>query len=225
MRHASHPSGVHRLLAVGAFTLAYLLAASIGAFATGNTEFVFYIAVMVLLIGSVVWVDRRVGLSAGLLWGLSVWGGLHMAGGLVPVPEGWPIQGQVRVLYSWWILSGYDAEGGVVGFLKYDQLVHAYGFGMATWLCWQGLRGALASPDATDGTLRTLRPTAGTMLLVALAGMGLGAVNEIVEFFATRLTTTNVGGYVNTGWDLVANAVGAGVASVAIGIGERRKQR
>jgi hypothetical protein len=46
--------------------------------------------------------------------------------------------------------------------------------------------------------------------------MGLGATNEVIEFIATRLMDTNVGGYENTGWDLVANAVGAGLAVVLI---------
>ena len=48
------------------------------------------------------------------------------------------------------------------------------------------------------------------MLLCGAAGMGFGAFNEIVEFVATlTVPDTNVGGYINTGWDLVANMVGA----------------
>jgi hypothetical protein len=74
--------------------------------------------------------------------------------------------------------------------------------GVATWACWQGLR-----------TATGCRPTAGPLVVSALAGMGLGAVNEVVEFIATRLMDTNVGGYVNTGWDLVANTVGAVIAA------------
>jgi hypothetical protein len=55
------------------------------------------------------------------------------------------------------------------------------------------------------------------LFIVFCAGMGLGALNEVVEFVAVlTMPKTNVGGYVNTGWDLVANAVGALVAVVAI---------
>ena len=45
------------------------------------------------------------------------------------------------------------------------------------------------------------------------AGLGFGALNEVVEFAATLLVPeTNVGGYRNTGWDLVANLFGATAA-------------
>jgi hypothetical protein len=59
------------------------------------------------------------------------------------------------------------------------------------------------------------------MVLVAVAGMGLGAANEVIEFIATRITVTNVGGYVNTGWDLVYNALGAMLAALVIYWGYR----
>ena len=95
----------------------------------------------------------------------------------------------------------------IPGRLKYDQVVHAYGFGLSTWLCWQALANSLGLQ----------RPTFGLLVLCALAGMGLGAANEIVEFIAVlTIPNTNVGGYENTGWDLVANAIGATVAAVLI---------
>ena len=44
--------------------------------------------------------------------------------------------------------------------------------------------------------------------------MGFGAANEVVEFIATRiLPETNVGGYENTGWDLVFDLIGAVIAA------------
>jgi hypothetical protein len=53
--------------------------------------------------------------------------------------------------------------------------------------------------------------------------MGLGAVNEVIEFAAVLLLpNTNVGGYMNTGWDLVANMVGSLVAAVLIYFGRER---
>jgi hypothetical protein len=213
----------HRLFPVGLFTVGYMLAAVAAAIAVRNREFIFYIAVMVVLIAAVVAVDRRVRVSPGLLWGLSIWGALHMAGGLVPVPESWPTDGGFRVLYSLWLVPGSSEAGAVGGWLKYDQAVHTYGFGMATWLCWQGLCGAVedrvGSADeegAADRAGRRLRPTPGLMLLVAAAGMGLGALNEVIEFTATRFAETNVGGYENTGWDLVFNLAGCVGAALLI---------
>ena len=148
-----------------------------------------------LVLVYVVWaVHRSVQLSQTVIWALSFWGLAHMAGGLVIVPESWPIDSGSRVLYSLWLVPDY---------LKYDQLVHAYGFGVATWVCWQGMHGAFRKRG------RQIGPTAGLMILAATAGMGLGALNELIEFLATLLIPeTNVGGYINTGWDLVANFVG-----------------
>lgn len=190
------------ILAAVAFTASYTLAAAIAALSSGNGEFVFYLVVMVLLAAGIWALHMRVEFTGPAVWALSVWGALHMAGGLVPVPADWPINGDIRVLYSWWIL----ADGNGSGWLKYDHVVHAFGFGVATWVCWQALRGA--APH--------LKPTAGLCVLVALAGLGLGAVNEVVEFAATQIADTNVGGYVNTGWDLVANSVGATIAAITI---------
>jgi hypothetical protein len=46
--------------------------------------------------------------------------------------------------------------------------------------------------------------------------MGLGALNEVVEFIATLFLETNVGGYRNTGFDLIYNTVGATIAAFLI---------
>lgn len=194
------------MLALAAFNAAYLLAATVVAMSAGNREFAFYLVVMVLLIAAVLVVHQRVQLSRGVLWALSVWGLAHMAGGLVPVPDTWPINGNIRVLYSLWIIPDL---------LKYDHLVHAYGFGVTTWLCWQGLRRILA--DHTRQPITEIRPTPGMLTLAAAAGMGFGAANEVVEFIATLIVPeTNVGGYVNTGWDLVSNLTGCIAAAVLI---------
>jgi hypothetical protein len=196
-----------RLLPVATVTFAYLAAALGFAISRGNLEFLLYIVVMLVLI-VVVWVvHMNVHLNEAVLWALCLWGFAHMAGGLVVVPEAWPTEAGSRVLYSLWIFPGR---------LKYDHIVHAYGFGTTTWVCWQGLRAAISSRGAIP------RPTPGLMVLSAGAGMGFGALNELVEFVATLLLPeTNVGGYLNTGWDLVANLTGAVVAVALISLLER----
>lgn len=198
------------LIPVGVFTAAYTMVAAIVTSRTSNAEFVLYMAVMLVIFGVVAWLHARISLHTAALWCLSFWGLAHMAGGLMPVPADWPIEGHIRVLYSWWIVPNR---------LKYDQVVHAYGFGVTTWVCWQGLMAAVRPA-------RMLRPGLGVLLLCAAAGMGFGALNEIVEFIATlTVPETNVGGYVNTGWDLVSNAVGSGVAAVLIRVCHREKWR
>ena len=215
----------HPLFRVGVFTSGYLLLATVFAFSRGNIEFLFYVGVMIVLIGLTASVHHNLSLSPGLLWALSIWGALHMAGGLITIPNHWPAAGEFRVLYSWWIIPRAGTAGDPAGWLKYDQVIHAYGFGVATWLCWQVLCGSLEgrAPSANDRD--RLRPTPGLMFLVAAAGMGLGALNEVIEFVATRLTVTNVGGYVNTGWDLVYNTIGATVAALILYQTGRSSQR
>ena len=204
---ASGKEGADRVWPVALFTSVYLVGALITAVQVSNYEFLLYIGVVVLMMGVVWVVHGRVALTSGALWCLSIWGLAHMAGGLVVVPESWPVMGTNRVLYSLWPIPDR---------LKYDHVVHAYGFGVTTWVCWQGLRAALG------GRHQRVRPTPGLMLLCAAAGLGFGALNEVIEFAATLLVPeTNVGGYLNTGWDLVANLFGATVAVTAIWISDR----
>jgi hypothetical protein len=194
-------------MAVFAFTALYMAASLVATLLVRNAEFVFYVIVMCVLIAAVSAVHRRVRFHVLTLQGLSLWGLAHMAGGLMPIPTSWPINGESYVLYNWWI---------VPGLLKYDQIVHAYGFGMVTLACWQALQSAFA----TRGT--AVKPTLGLLTLCVAAGMGFGAANEIVEFVATlTLPGTNVGGYANTGWDLVSNFVGTVLAAGLIWIRSR----
>ncbi len=189
------------------FTTLYLVLATFFVLQTHNWEFLFYIGVVAIIGIVILFIYEHVPLSNGLVWFLSVWGLLHMIGGIAPIPEGWPYAGTKAVFYSMWLIPDL---------LKYDQLVHAYGFGMATWVCWQTLKTVLVD----------VQPRFSVLVLCVLAGMGLGALNEVVEFVATLIIpNTNVGGYVNTGWDLVSNMVGCITAAMIIwGIPPRQKK-
>lgn len=184
------------------FTLVYLVAALAAAWMGGSGEFLGYLVVMAVLVVVVAAVHLRVGLSTAALAGLSAWGLVHLAGGLLPVPASWPVEGEGHVLYGLrpapWLP-------------RFDQVVHTYGFGLVTWICWECLARILDRRGAPA------RPSAGLVALCVASGMGFGAANEVVEFLATRLLPeTNVGGYDNTGWDLVSNLVGCLIAAALI---------
>lgn len=184
------------------FTGAYLIPAIAAAFWTHNGEFVFYSVVMAIQAVLVIVTHRRCSFTQPVLWGLTLWGLAHMVGGLVPVPESWPTNGPIRVVYSWWIIPNR---------LKYDQVVHAFGFGVMTFVCWEGLTAIVRHLRPQE----PWRPTFGVLLLCVAASTGFGALNEVIEFVATLLVPeTNVGGYVNTGWDLVSNLIGAIAAAI-----------
>ena len=92
--------------------------------------------------------------------------------------------------------------------------MHAYGFAVAALVAWTALKAAVGE----------VRVTFGVAFAIVLMGMGLGALNEVVEFIATiLLPETNVGGYINTGWDLVANLVGATSAAVFVWVSQRTR--
>lgn len=190
---------IKRYRFVGLFTLAYMAGFGALVVSGGNREFIFYGGVMAALITAVLLIDARVRFSMGVLWGLAIWGFLHMAGGNVPIPDELAAAGGKPVLYSLWIVPER---------LKFDHLVHAFGFFVTTMVCFESMRQRLI----VNGRVST-----GAAVLVAAAGMGFGAINEVVEFIAVlTIPDTNVGGYENTGWDLVANTFGASVAAIVI---------
>lgn len=203
------PASRAQVIAVGSAFALLCIVAGTGIIATRNGEFIIYLAVLLTLGGIILLLHRKLRFSAGMLWALWVWAALHMAGGLVPVPESWPINGDIRVLYSWWLIPDM---------LKYDHVVHALGFGIATTAVWQGL--SRIWPEEGG-----LRPTWGLLIVSAICGMGLGGMNEVVEFIATLVTDTNVGGYINTGWDLVSNLAGCIIAAVIIRVRESARRR
>lgn len=184
------------------FTVAYMIVCSVMAFRQGNKEFIVYAGSMIVFIALVWHLHARVRLTNATLWMLSIWGATHMLGGTVPIPEAMSESETNRhVLY---------ALRPVAGLPRYDQIVHAYGFFAATIAAWECLRKGLGA-----------RPGLGLSASAALVGVGLGAVNELLEFAVTRVVEDHgVGGYVNTGWDLVSNAVGA-TAALAVTLFKR----
>ena len=198
-----------RLLPVVLFSLAYVLLAAAWVVSRGNSEFLAYIGVLLVIAAVVWWVHRVIDIPLSLLWCLSIWGAVHLAGGLVMIPGNWPREGETAVLYNLWLWPGW---------LKFDQLVHAYGFGITTWLCWRGLVAAFEKTGVTP------KPTLGLLTLAAAASTGFGALNEVLEFVVTLLVPeNNVGGYVNTALDLCFNLLGAVIAMVLIRLGVKHK--
>jgi uncharacterized membrane protein YjdF len=91
---------------------------------------------------------------------------------------------------------------------RYDQFVHIVGFGVATLVMYHLLR-PLLKPD--------LNKSVALSIVIVMAGLGVGALNEIIEFTATVLVPeTGVGGYVNTSLDLVSDLIGSVLALVVI---------
>lgn len=188
--------------AVLVFTLAYMAGFTAWFLASGNAEFIGYVATLGLFIALVGLTRHKAQYPPALLWALTLWGLAHMAGGGVAVDDG--------VLYSVRLLPVMGS--GDLAVLKYDQAVHAYGFGVTAWLLWHLM----------DLHVPALRGSRTILVYPALGSMGLGTVNEIIEFaMVLTMPETGVGGYHNTLLDLVFNGLGA-VAAMGIIAGSRR---
>lgn len=187
------------------FNLAYIVSFTAYYFLIRNFEFLWYIATLVFFFVLIALTLQRSKFDYVILWGLSIWGFLHMAGGGVVVGG--------DVLYR---LHLIDIVGsGDLFILKFDQLVHFYGFGVATLVVYHLLR-----PYLNEKTnWKVIYP------ILIVAGSGLGVLNEIVEFTAVvSLSETGVGGYGNTLLDLIFNTLGAAAATVFIYF-QRKKNR
>ncbi len=172
------------------FTIAYVAVFGSVFLSAGNSEFVWYVVTLLVFLALITATQRVAQFPAFILWGLTLWGFAHMAGGGLIVGNG--------VLYNHLLLP--LTGSGEMAILKYDQVVHFYGFGVATLVLWHVLR---RNFPALDGT-KTIYAFA------VLGGMGLGVLNELIEFTAVlAFPNTNVGGYFNTALDLVFNTLGA----------------
>jgi putative membrane protein len=174
------------------FNLLYVLVFAGYYLSIKNYEFLWYVAILLFFLILILATLKRTDFDRVILWGLSLWGLLHMAGGGVRVGDG--------VLYKFIVV---DLVGsGESQILKFDQVVHFFGFGVATIVFYHLLRSYLAQSQTVNWTV--LYP------LIVLGGMGLGALNEIIEFIAVVIFgQTGVGGYWNTALDLVFNLLGA----------------
>ena len=184
-----------RMRAVTCVVLTTIIGGIALAYSKLNMEFMFYAATVGIQIALFLYIDRRVKFSPLVLWGLTCWAILHFAGGLMPIPESVTELGRPANLYNLRLFPWFP---------KYDQMVHAFGFGMTTILIYEAICVRIGRALHIDLVLCSM---------LFLAAMGLGAINEVIEFLAVLLMPdTNVGGYENTGWDLVSNGTGACIA-------------
>lgn len=134
-----------------AFTLLYLIGFSAFYIGAANYEFLLYIAVIVIAFALILSSNRIFNYSNLTLWGLSIWGLLHMAGGGVPVGDG--------VLYS--VILVPISETYEI--FKFDQFVHMFGFGVGTILMFELLWPSLKNKVEHKKAL---------LLVVVMAGLG-----------------------------------------------------
>jgi hypothetical protein len=159
-------------------------------FFEGNYEFLGYFPFLLFFIFFVAVTLTETRLPNTLLALLLLWFLMCMLGGSLHVGDAKLYDTMVWHLYG---------KGTELAFLRYDQLVHLLGTGL------------LAA--AIHWSIRTRSPQTKIIWRIAfgaLVAMGLGTLNEIIEFSAVLiLPNTGVRGYYNNELDLVFNALGA----------------
>jgi len=178
------------------FTGLYLLLG--GAFFVQNLDFEFiaYVVVLLGIFSGVLWLQKSAHFPSWLLWLLSFWGLLHILGGSIPTTDG--------VLFAYRIYPLLDL-GGEFYILKYDQVVHAYLYGVVAVMSYHLIRHKLLSQG--QNTL--------VFLLAVMTSLGVSGLNEIMEFFISLTVQNGVGGYHNTMLDMCFNLAGALLATWA----------
>lgn len=177
------------------FNAIYILAYGIYYLFKQDYEFLSYILVIIVIaviIGLTLKVSK---LDYLALWGLSIWGFLHLSGG--------GIRFNGHSLYSTHLIELIN-HGGDYYILKMDQVIHFFGFLVTAIVIYE-----LLAPRVKPATSKSL-----LIFLAWIGSMGLGALNEVIEFLAfLSLKQTGVGDVYNTGLDLIFNLLGAFVGA------------
>tara|TARA_Y100000310_G_scaffold342243_1_gene444544 strand:- start:1293 stop:1868 length:576 start_codon:yes stop_codon:yes gene_type:complete len=172
------------------FTLGYLFLFSILAIFNDNYEFLYYSIVLSVLLFGIVSYARKVYFPLEIVAGLVVFELLHILGGNLAF-------GGVR-LYDYWLLEG----------VRYDNVMHFLGsflVGIAAY--------SLVEPYAKKNV-----PPVLIWSILVLIVMGVGALNEVLEFLAVVFlgAAERVGDYYNNAVDLVFNLIGGVLACFGI---------
>ena len=161
-----------------------------------NYEFVIYVGVILFFICIVGISLKKVDYTLGTLVGLTVWSALHLAGGGIMIGEG--------RLYDVMLIQLSETYP----IWRYDQLVHIWGFGASTLVVFSLLAGPLKRPVENPIALG---------IVLVMGGLGMGALNEILEFVVSIFVPqSGVGGYINTSLNLCADLIGAILALLYI---------
>jgi len=161
-----------------------------------NYEFAIYVGAIIACLAIICVSFFKVPYSNATLIALTFWTFLHVSGGAIYLNG--------SRLYDIILLP----LSQTLPILRYDQLVHVWGFGAATLTIFDMLKPLLKENLNRFVALSTV---------VIMAGLGAGALNEIIEAIVTAvIPSSGVGGYLNTALDLIADLIGAILAMLFI---------
>jgi len=168
------------------FTVVYVMAFAVNAYVNHNIEFIYYTILLIGLIYIIVLIHQHLRLGFFIIVNLSLLGFFHLLGGNYYI-------GTTR-LYECYLIPGV---------IRYDNFVHSYGTLIATVALY-----TLIADFVDERVRKHFIIFAFGLVLMAI---GLGTINELVEFFAVIFLNAaeQVGGYYNNTLDLLFNTVGS----------------
>ena len=138
-------------------TLAYIGVGALYFTREGNYEFLWYIATMLVILAFVLLTIGKSNLPTWPLSLLCLWGLFHLLGGGLAVGSG--------ALYGY-VLFPISLNGDFT-ILRFDQVVHFYGFGLVTLIIYYLLRRSTALANIWIG------------FLAIFTAMGFGALKRV----------------------------------------------
>jgi hypothetical protein len=158
----------------------------------GNYEFLLYTVTIGILIYIIARTDKIFNYTTVAKWGFVVWLFSHFAGGAFYF-NGLRLYDTVLI----------PILGDPFFILKYDQVMHMLSYVVLTSFAYSMIS-SFADKKAKSWLI---------VVTAFLAGMGISALNEIIEFSTVVFfNSTGVGGYYNNALDLIFNAIGAAIA-------------
>ena len=172
-----------------------LLAFTVYFLARQNYEFLFYSLTIGIVIYILFKLDKIYNFSKLAMYGFAGWLFLHFSGGAFKL-NGIKLYNSILI----------PLIGEPYNILRYDQLIHG--------ICYFVITLFVYAVIVKIADKKTNRLTIAVMAV--LAGAGIGALNEIIEFITVVFFDAGaaVGDYTNTALDIVFNFIGAIVAVV-----------
>lgn len=174
------------------FSAIILTAFTIGFLLKQNYEFLLYTFTLGLVIFILAKTDKIFKYNSFIKWCFSIWLFSHLAGGAFYF-NGLRLYDTILI----------NILGEPFNIFKYDQLIHIFCFFVFTCLIYSVM--VVISKPQSKGWI--------IMLLALFGRMGIGAINEIIEFSTVVFfNSTGVGGYYNNALDLFFNLIGSIIA-------------
>ncbi|MBW2993083.1 DUF2238 domain-containing protein [Candidatus Woesearchaeota archaeon] len=180
--------------------LAYSVIFFVMSIKNNNYEYIYYNLIMIICFVALLIFYKKMHLKISMVAGLLIMGFLHLAGGNI-------------------IVNGLKLYQASLFVIPYDKIVHVFGSFVVTIIAYN-----LILPILSRKHIEKKIFFIG--FFVFIAGVGIGALAEVVEFIATIIVKHNiVGDYANNAADLIANSIGAIIAAIVSSIHFKRKIR